>query len=61
MVRRALILVAVAVAAAGCGSGSGATSAPAGAVVNGGVLHAGIPDDPDHSTPASPSRSRDGS
>ncbi len=48
MVRRALVLVAVAAAAAGCGSGSGATSAPAGAVVNGGVLRAGIPDDPDH-------------
>jgi peptide/nickel transport system substrate-binding protein len=48
MVRRVLLSAAVAVVAAGCGSGSGATSGPAGAVVNGGVLQAGIPDDPDH-------------
>ena len=48
MVRRALLLAAVAAAAAGCGSGSSATSGSAGAVVNGGVLRAGIPDDPDH-------------
>jgi peptide/nickel transport system substrate-binding protein len=48
MVRRALALAAVAAAVAGCGSGSGATSGGAGAVQNGGVLRAGIPDDPDH-------------
>ena len=49
MVRRALLLAAIAAAAAGCGgSGSGGSSGAAGGVQNGGVLQAGIPDDPDH-------------
>src|SRR6266480_51100 len=48
MVRRALALVAVAAVVAGCGSSSGGSSSGAGAIQNGGVLRAGIPDDPDH-------------
>jgi peptide/nickel transport system substrate-binding protein len=48
MMRRALVVAAVAVLAAGCGSGSGSSSGGSGGVHNGGVLRAGIPDDPDH-------------
>ena len=48
MVRRALVIAAVAALAAGCGGGSGTSSSGSGGVQNGGTLHAGIPDDPDH-------------
>src|SRR5689334_3263840 len=48
MVRRALVIAAVAALAAGCGGGSGTSSGGSGGVQNGGTLHAGIPDDPDH-------------
>jgi peptide/nickel transport system substrate-binding protein len=48
MLRRALVVAAVAVLTAGCGSGSGSSSGGSGAMQNGGVLRAGIPDDPDH-------------
>src|SRR6476659_10186583 len=48
MVRRALVVAAVALLAAGCGSGSGSSSGGSSGVQNGGVLRAGIPDDPDH-------------
>ncbi len=50
MVKRALALAALAAMLAGCG-GSGASSSGsggAGGAQNGGVLKAGIPDDPDH-------------
>ncbi|HEY3764299.1 MAG TPA: ABC transporter substrate-binding protein [Gaiellales bacterium] len=50
MVKRALALAALAAMLAGCG-GSGTSSGGsggAGGVQNGGVLKAGIPDDPDH-------------
>jgi peptide/nickel transport system substrate-binding protein len=48
MIKRALALAAVAAAVAGCGSSSSGSSAGSAGVQNGGVLRAGIPDNPDH-------------
>jgi peptide/nickel transport system substrate-binding protein len=49
MVKHALALAAVAAVLAGCGgSGSGSSGGGGGRVQNGGVLKAGIPDNPDH-------------
>jgi peptide/nickel transport system substrate-binding protein len=48
MIKRALALAAVVAAVAGCGSSSSGSSAGSAGVQNGGVLRAGIPDNPDH-------------
>jgi peptide/nickel transport system substrate-binding protein len=48
MLKRAVTLAAAALVLAGCGSGSSSSSGGSGGVQKGGVLRAGIPDNPDH-------------